>query len=709
MKHTFLLLLCSIAFLQANAQDAYHSHLQSFLQFQHNISTGEWVFFDNEAAILNDAGAYGVSSSIEDATDQVFSKKVRFVLGQAGANAWDAGWNIRNNTLIQPNDVLLAVFYLRSVGGSGSVNFFAEHATTYEKEIYLNLPVVEEWTRYLVPIQSAKTYTANNSSWGFHLATEAQTIEIGGFTVINFKKTVDLQDLPSEVNNQLYGGHEVDAPWRGVAAQGIEEFRKADINLTITNTNGEAVENVPVEVKMLQHEFGFGSAITANKIAGNNAQNVIYENKLINLDGKGHGFNCVVFENDMKWPAWEDEWFVNKTELVNAVQWLRGNNMKVRGHNLVWPGNNNFPSDLQSNLNNPSYLQNRINNHIETILTYPGIAGEIKDWDVLNEIVTNTTLANAFRGSEGYPTGRELYADIFNKARKMDANTGLWLNDYITISQNNGAGSVQYESLKQYVQELVDAGVDIEGVGFQCHIGGFPTGIPDVLATLDDFHNTFGLKAKITEFDMPSFVSEELGATYLRDFMTAIYGHPSVDAFLFWNFWDGSTWLNGGTNLYRMDWTPTPSRDTFVDLLFNEWWTETQVVSSGQGLADARVFKGMYEISYICDGEVVRDTVSITENFNYTITCDNLATDTEDFQRQNIKIYPNPSQGTIHIELPSYSSKTDIRLFDLSGKTVLQTTASDDHFALQVNDFKGVYFLELKQEGAVFVEKVVID
>ncbi|MFK7908636.1 MAG: hypothetical protein AB8B69_26130, partial [Chitinophagales bacterium] len=312
MKRIFLLLLCSALALQANAQDAYHNYLTSFLEDEHSVSGGDWLFFDNEAAILNDAGAYGASNSIQDATDQVFSKKVRFVIGQAGTNSWDAGWNIRNNILVQPNDVLLAVFYLRSEGGSGSVNFLAEHATTYAKEIYLNLPVVEEWTRYFVPIKSAKTYSVNNLSWGFHLASQAQTIEMGGFTVINFKKTVALEDLPNEVNNQLYGGYEEDAPWRTVAANRIEELRKADLNIITTTESGDVVENVPVEVKMLQHEFGFGSAITANRIAGNNAQNVIYENKLTNLDGKGHGFNCVVFENDMKWPAWEDEWLVSR-------------------------------------------------------------------------------------------------------------------------------------------------------------------------------------------------------------------------------------------------------------------------------------------------------------------------------------------------------------------------------------------------------------
>ncbi|MEZ4883812.1 MAG: endo-1,4-beta-xylanase [Chitinophagales bacterium] len=709
MKYIFFLFSCTFCFFQANAQDTYHNYLLTYLQNDYNVSSsGEWVFFDNETAIINDADSYGAASSTLNVLDQPFSKKVRFQIGQAGANPWDAGWNLRSNIAVQSGDVVLAVFYLRSENGSGEANFFVENATNYTKEMYLSLPVGTDWRRYLIPFAAVQSYATSGLTWGFHLAMQSQTIEIAGFTAINFKRTLTVEDLPNETNNQFYEGYEEDAPWRTVAAQRIEQLRKANINLTITNTNGQAVENVPVQVKMLQHEFNFGSAITANKIAGNNAQNVIYENKLINLDGKGHGFNTVVFENDLKWPAWEDEWFVNKTELVNAVQWLRNKSINIRGHNLVWPGNDNYPSDLNSHLNDLPYIQNRINNHIETVLTYPGIAGEIDEWDVLNEIVTNTTLAERFRGSEGYPTGRELYVDIFNKAREMDTNTGLWLNDYITISQNQSAGSPQYDQLKQYVQELVDAGVDIEGIGFQAHIGGAPTGISDVLATLDDFYNTFGLKAKITEFDMPSFVSEELGATYLRDFMTAIFGHPSVDGFLFWNFWDGATWLNGGTNLYRMDWSPTPSRDTFVDLLFNEWWTDEQVISSSEGLANSRIFKGLYEISYICNGETVRDTVQITDTFNYTISCDNLTTNTKDFQQQKINVYPNPSHGSIHIELPS-NTDTTLRLFDLSGKKVLETRGNSDYFTLETNDLKGIYFLEMTNGEAVFVEKIMIE
>ena len=70
---------------------------------------------------------------------------------------------------------------------------------------------------------------------------------------------------------------------------------------------------------------------------------------------------------------------------------------------------------------------------------------------MINETITNTELENAFRGTPGYPTGREILADIFEKTREEDSTTGLWLNDYITISVQQESGATQYDNLKRNV------------------------------------------------------------------------------------------------------------------------------------------------------------------------------------------------------------------------------------------------------------------
>lgn len=544
---------------------------------------------------------------------------------------------------------------------------------------------------------------------GFHLATQAQELELGGFTALNFGDDIDVDNLPNDSGNQFYGGFEADAAWRAPAAERIAQLRKADLTIQTVNVAGEAVGNVPVQVSMLAHDFGWGTAIKASHLAGNNDYNLIYESKLTDLDGRGHGFNAVVFENDLKWPAWEEEWLVNKAEMTAALCWIADHDLRLRGHTLVWPGNENLPTDIRQNLDDVDYIKNRINEHIETIMTYPKMQSVIEDWDVLNEIVTNTTLANRFRQEADYATGRELYVEIFNKAKEVDPAAGLYLNDYITLSVNQQAGSTQYDELKQFVGELVAAGAPIDGIGFQGHIGGAPNSIYSVLETLDDFYDTYGLRAKITEFDLPTFVDEELAATYLRDFMTAIYSHPSMDAFLFWSFWDGATWMNAGSNLYRQDWSATPAHAAFTDLLFNEWWTNTQLVANESGTARENVFKGKYEISYVCAGQTIRDTIDVREAMSYTITCDELASSVTEVETIELRVFPNPTADYITLVHPRGTAGI-VQLTNLQGQIVYtKNVAAQRNVQIEVPQTAGVYYLQWQDKYGTLTQKLVIE
>ncbi|MEM6964986.1 MAG: endo-1,4-beta-xylanase [Bacteroidota bacterium] len=705
-----VLLLFSFFFsISVCSQDAYHTNLQNMLQNEYNVPVGEWILFNTEDAILNNAISYGSAASIQSISDQPFTQKVTHVLNAAGANPWNAGWNLSNQSAIQIGDVLLATFYIRSVGGVGKVNFFAENGTTFEKEVVFTLPVSEEWTRYFIPFESGSNYNTNALVWGFHLAFQAQTIEIGGFTGLNYNNTTTIDNLPEAINNQFYEGWQSDAPWRATAADRINQFRKADLTVEVKNSNGEPIENAAVKIEMLEHEFAFGTAVTASRLNGNNAHNVIYENKITNLDGAGHGFNWVVFENDLKWPAWEDEWLVSNSELVNAVSWLRNNDIQIRGHTLVWPGSSNLPTDINANLSNIPYIKDRINGHLEEILQYPGLQGEIAEWDVLNEIVSNTTLANAFKNDPSYVTGRELYVEIFQKVRDLDPDVGLWLNDFSTLTLNNSPGNLAYDQLKQFTQELVDADVGLEGIGFQAHIGGFPNSIPAVLATYDDFYDAFGLQAKVTEFDLPTFVDQELAANYLTDFMTATFSHESMNGFLFWNFWDGATWQAEGSNLFDLDWSTTEPYDAYVDLVFNQWWTDDVFASDANGIVNERVFKGWHRITYTCDGEVITETTYVSDPVNLNITCDNISTNTNDLLDQSeISVFPNPTSSILNIKRNNNATAW-IKLVDATGKLVQATPTNAREILLNVEQYRGLYFLIIESETERFFEKIMIE
>jgi len=707
MRHLGTLLICFLS-IAGYAQDAYHQYLQTELQTAYNISGGNWLFSSTETDNLNNAIRYGGNHSIQTASDQPFSSLASMFMNTARPQPFDAGWFLQNPTTIQQNDVLLFVFHLRSQGAEGQISFFVEDASTYAKEVYYTMPVDTTWRKYFIPIQASKGYGVQGLSAGFHLGYQAQTIEIGGFTALDFGNSYMLSELPEQVNNRFYAGWEGNAPWRMDAATRIDSLRKANLQIRAQTLSGDPQPNAAIQVRMLQHEFAFGSAINADKIAGNNAYNVVYENKIVNLDGQGHGFNWVVFENDFKWPAWEDEWFVNKTELVSAVDWIESQGLKLRGHTLVWPGNDNLPSDVAANISDIPYVKNRVEGHIEEVLTWPGLAGNVQEWDVLNETVTNTSMENAFRGQAGYPTGREVFAEIMEKTREMDSSTVLYINDFVTLSLQNKPGSPSYERLKSNVQELVNADVDLGGIGFQGHIGGFPNGIPDVLNTLDDFYQAFGLTAKITEFDMPTNVADTTASAYLEDFLTAVFSHPSVDGFLFWNFWDGATWRAEGTNLFNRDWSMTLPGNTFVNLVFDEWWTDEQVITQTNGEGSLRGFKGLYEISYTCGGVAIKDTVNLTEDLSLTIECDQLATDVQGIPLPRVHLYPNPIQDVLSVEVDM--PDMHLRLFDLQGRNIVSETLSTPRTQIDLTALaKGLYVAVVSGNGHHIQQKILVE
>jgi len=176
---------------------------------------------------LNSAGGYGGSFSTITSMDTDFSSITRGVISRKGNNQWDSGWNLRNQQRINQNDKVLIIFSIRSVGGTGQVNIFAEDSNTFAKEAFLTVDIQEEWTSYAIRFEASKTFNPGSITFGFHLAHQEQTIEIGGYTAINFGNNVALEDLPEAINNDQYDGFEADAPWRAVAAENIDRLRKA--------------------------------------------------------------------------------------------------------------------------------------------------------------------------------------------------------------------------------------------------------------------------------------------------------------------------------------------------------------------------------------------------------------------------------------------------------------------------------------------------
>jgi len=699
----FFLLTVSIFFIYGvSAQDAYHTDLQNTLNTNYNASGGDWIFSDNEIDNNDVDLRWGSLLETVPITGQTFSSAIDAEVLMGGVNPWDAGSFNRNNIAIEQGDVVFCTFYIRTTSGPGRVSVVIEDAVTFSKEFLFEAIMPNQWTQYQLKFESKDDYDIGDLNFGFQYGTETQSIQIGGFTAINFGDNVSIDQLPIQINNDKYGGYESDAPWRAEAAQRIEDLRTVELTIDAKDSNGNPISNGLVGVRMQEHNFKFGSAVNACQFANNSCHIDMYNDRIEDLDGEGHGFNMIVFENDTKWPTWENEYALSqRSEIVTAVDWLSERSIEVRGHTLVWPGNSVLPDDVAAS-NSVEYIKGRINGHIEEILNYPGLKGKIVEWDVLNEIATNRDLENKFVGSAGYPTGRELYKEIFDKVKAEDPNTKLFLNDFVTLSTNDKPTAPNYMNLVQFLEELLDAGAPVEAIGFQGHIGGFPNSIYDVQATLDDFYDSYGLPAKITEFDLPDVVSEELAADYLRDFMTMIYSHPSMEGFLFWSFWDGATYRNPGANLFRQDWSRTPAGDAFVDLLFNEWWTEEDLQIEN-GLATTDAYKGTYEISYICQGVLVEEEVVLLENTTLNIACDNLTTSIPENFSKRVSIYPNPSSGLVEVDRNATKASL-LEVHDLSGVLVFSQEVEGNKVQFSI-PAPGMYIVSI--DG--YVQQIVVE
>ena len=118
-----------------------------------------------------------------------------------------------------------------------------------------------------------------------------------------------------------------------------------------------------------------------------------------------------------------------------------------------------------------------------------------------NEIAHVRDLENALAGQPGYPTGREIYAEVLQQVKQEDPEIISYLNDYEILSFGSETGPA-YERFKGFIQEAIDAGGEVEGIGFQAHMGTNLVAPDTPYAILEDCYQEFGLPIKITEYDL---------------------------------------------------------------------------------------------------------------------------------------------------------------------------------------------------------------
>jgi len=617
-------------------RDPYYGTLASALGGEMGLPAGEFVYANYEAGAL---AAFGVgaeaaeTSEIAVGDDQPFGSAVRVEVAEETENTWDVTMmGTALDTAVESGDVLLAVAYLRGPESSESeptVRFVAKDEDNLSTNMVRSTPEVQppaEWTRYYVPVQF--DYDAEAGTWRteLFLGYGPQTVDIGGLALIDFDQQVAVEDLPSGPADGSDGGADdggtPDGDWETAADERIADHRTSGLTVEVADTDGEAVAGAEVEVAMREHEFGFGTAVSADFLTEASDDADTYRGHVTDL------FNLAVLGNHHKWRFWEES-----RELSDAAtDWLEEQGLDIRGHVCLWSDVSawSVPPDVVRAMGveweangvtdpdlDPEYVRERTLEHVPAIIDYYG--DRITEWEVANEIVHKPGLIEAVNGVAATddtsleavdPVEAPILAEWYAAAREAAPDgMPLGVNDYNTLSGPYESTRDDYE---RQIEFLADSEAGLDFAGLQSHFNQGSALTPEqVKAGLDRYAET-GVRLRITEFDMADENwAEEDKAVFFRQFLKVAFSHPAVDDFLVWGIYSPNHWRDDAP-FFADGWEEKPALDEYRNLVFDEWWTEESGTTTDDGTFSTTGFHGEYEVTATIDGQEVTETVTLS-------------------------------------------------------------------------------------------------
>jgi endo-1,4-beta-xylanase len=317
--------------------------------------------------------------------------------------------------------------------------------------------------------------------------------------------------------------------------------------------------------------------------------------------------------NAMKWdvtqPTQTTYNFQPGDELVAFAQ---ANNMRVRGHNLCWY--QQFPPWLAPYAASATTAEmaTLLQNHINAEVTH--FKGAVFAWDVVNEAFNDPAGSDVpgLRDSIWYDqpgigqTGTGYIEQALRWAHAADPNALLFYNDY-----NIEGPGPKFTAVYNMVQDFVQRGVPINGVGFEMHIttNGYPsaTGLAQNMQQLA----ALGIQVHITEMDVrlpvdssglasPADLATQ--AQIYQTILTVCLQQPSCTAFQMWGVSYNDSWIPsffpgyGAALPFDFNYQPTPSVNALLAAL------QTPVPAlTASGVVNAASFQG----AAVAPGEIV--------------------------------------------------------------------------------------------------------
>jgi len=366
----------------------------------------------------------------------------------------------------------------------------------------------------------------------------------------------------------------IDSQWRSQTNAQIDKTRKRDVRVCITDSRGEPLVGVNVEIRQKRKAFPFGAAISS----------VLLRNAEYRSFFKSH-FNWAVFANESKWNRNERRHGQEDYRQADAMyDWCRENGIPVRGHCIFWEPEKWQPRWLREM--DPNEVRDAVERRLDSVVNH--FKGKFVHWDVNNEMLHGTFFKDNL--------GDDIDLWMFKRAHQIDPNVLLFVNEFNILSVDKDFNEVQVDEYVEHTKRLISQGAPIYGVGIQGHIWSEDIlANPSVLKERLDKVAGLGLPIWISEFDVAD-EDEQSNADKLECVYRTAYSHPAVEGIMMWSFWARASWRGPNAALAGRDWTLNAAGKRY-EVLMAEWSTNTSGVTDKNGTFTFRAFHGDYEMS----------------------------------------------------------------------------------------------------------------
>lgn len=205
----------------------------------------------------------------------------------------------------------------------------------------------------------------------------------------------------------------------------------------------------------------------------------------------------------MKWDAIEpSRGSFNFAGSDALVDYAEEHGLSVRGHTLLWY--QQLPAYVEA-ITDPDELTSVIENHITEIVGR--YRGRVAAWDVVNEIfATDGSLRDCVFTRV---LGEDFVRIAFEAAHAADPDAKLYINEYHLENAEKPKVKV---GMVPHVKKWLEAGIPIDGIGSQGHLGGVNPNASGEKSSLEALAATGVSELAITELDIDQAPADEFVA-----------------------------------------------------------------------------------------------------------------------------------------------------------------------------------------------------